>query len=94
MGELESDIPHGKPAEDSRGLSSASALADPCRSSLRSISYQGHYNVVNDNDLNRNISVLSCHACDYIPYMVLLISNPLLPMKYMLNFLNLLCLWE
>jgi hypothetical protein len=64
---LESDNPHGKPAEDSRGLSSASALADPYRSSLRSISHQGHNNVVNDNDLNRNISVLSCHACDYIP---------------------------
>ena len=64
---LESDNPHGKPAEDSRGLSSALALADPYRSSLRSMSHQGHNNIVNDNDLNRNISVLSCHACDYIP---------------------------
>jgi hypothetical protein len=43
------------------------APADPYRSSLRSISHHDHDNFVNDNDLNRNISVLSCHACDYIP---------------------------
>ncbi len=69
---------HIKSVEDIRAYSSALALIDLYPSSLRSISHQDHGKIVNDNDLNLNIYVLSSHAYDYMLKYIYITINTLI----------------